>query len=114
MWDANGRKNEDLMMGGLLAQVREKWLDLQLELDATAKEFYQHSDDYDQEQSYIQKNWRENFLETQTANNTPNFFPQYLSSQSKLQRKIVISFTGTNLLTNQIDLNSDSQDLLKK
>ena len=114
IWDANGRKNEDLMMGGLLAQVREKWLDLQLELDATAKDFYQRSDDYDQEQSYIQKNWRENFLETQTANNTPNFFPQYLSSQSKLQRKIVISFTGTNLLTNQIDLNSDNQDLLKK
>jgi CRISPR/Cas system-associated protein Csm6/Txe/YoeB family toxin of Txe-Axe toxin-antitoxin module len=114
IWDANGRKNEDLMMGGLLAQVREKWLDLQLELDATAKEFYQRSDDYDQEQSYIQKNWRENFLDTQTANNTPNFFPQYLSSQSKLQRKIVISFTGTNLLTNQIDLNSDNQDLLKK
>jgi CRISPR/Cas system-associated protein Csm6 len=114
VWDANGKKDEDLMMGGLLAKARENWLDLQMEIDATAKEFYQYSDDYDREQSYVQKNWRENFLENQLAYNTPDFFPQNLSSQSELQRRVIISFTGTNLLTNQIDINLDNRELINK
>ena len=37
-------KDENLMMGGLLAQVREKWLELEPYLDTAVKEFYQKSD----------------------------------------------------------------------
>lgn len=59
-WDANGRKDEDLIMGGLLGRVRENWLDLQLELDVTAKEFYQRSDAYDREQTFSQTNLLDN------------------------------------------------------
>ncbi|WP_375469529.1 caspase domain-containing protein [uncultured Nostoc sp.] len=37
-------KDENLMMGGLLAQVREKWLELELNIDTTTREFYWCSD----------------------------------------------------------------------
>ncbi|NET60276.1 MAG: hypothetical protein F6K47_30275 [Symploca sp. SIO2E6] len=37
-------QDENLLMGGLLAQVREKWQELEPELDTAAKEFYQRSD----------------------------------------------------------------------
>jgi signal transduction histidine kinase len=36
-------KDDNLMMGGLLAQVQKKWQELQSELDTTVKEFYQRS-----------------------------------------------------------------------
>ncbi len=43
-----GAKNEkqlkDLMMGGLLAQVQERWPELKSDLDTAAREFYQISD----------------------------------------------------------------------
>jgi hypothetical protein len=42
-------KNENLMMGGLLAQVREKWFELEPDLDATARDFYQQSDTYERQ-----------------------------------------------------------------
>ena len=42
-------KNENLMMGGLLAQVREKWLELESDLDGAAREFYQHSEAHEQD-----------------------------------------------------------------
>jgi hypothetical protein len=45
-WQKNPQ-DENLMMGGLLAQVREKWLELELELDAVAREFCQQSDAHD-------------------------------------------------------------------
>jgi energy-coupling factor transporter ATP-binding protein EcfA2 len=62
-WDTNGRKDEDLIMGGLLGRVRENWLDLQLELDIIAKEFYQRSDAYEREQNFSQTNLLENLQE---------------------------------------------------
>jgi WD40 repeat protein len=42
-------KDDNLMMGGLLAQVREKWQDLEDGLSHAAKEFFQKSDSRDQE-----------------------------------------------------------------
>jgi hypothetical protein len=38
------KKDDNLMMGGLLDQVREKWLELEPILDSAAREFYQQSD----------------------------------------------------------------------
>ncbi len=61
IWDANGRKNEDLIMGGLLRLVRKNWSDLQIELDTTAKDFYQRSDANEKEQVLHNKNLRDNF-----------------------------------------------------
>ncbi|MDF5732599.1 MAG: hypothetical protein PUP92_32545 [Rhizonema sp. PD38] len=65
VWNANGRKDEDLMMRGLLARVIENWQDLQSELDVMAQEFYRRSDDYEREQASAQKNLRDNLLEIQ-------------------------------------------------
>jgi len=42
-------KDDNLMMGGLLAQVREKWQDVEDGLSHAAKEFFQKSDSRDQE-----------------------------------------------------------------
>jgi WD40 repeat protein/energy-coupling factor transporter ATP-binding protein EcfA2 len=42
-------KDENLMMGGLLAQVREKWLELEPDLDAEAKDFFQCSDAHEKD-----------------------------------------------------------------
>jgi PAS domain S-box-containing protein len=43
-WQKNPR-DENLMMGGLLAQVQEKWLELEPYLEVEAREFYQQSDE---------------------------------------------------------------------
>jgi WD40 repeat protein len=51
-WQKNPQ-DENLMMGGLLAQVREKWQELELDLDVAAREFYQRSDAYDKPRSRI-------------------------------------------------------------
>ena len=64
-WDREGRKNEDLIKGSLLAQVRENWQDLEPELDVTAKEFYYLSDAYEQEQFSFQERLRRKLRETQ-------------------------------------------------
>ncbi|RAM47999.1 MAG: hypothetical protein C6Y22_30330 [Hapalosiphonaceae cyanobacterium JJU2] len=37
-------QDDNLLMGGLLVQVRDKWQELEPELDAAAREFYQRSD----------------------------------------------------------------------
>jgi hypothetical protein len=50
----NSPKKENLMMGWLLAQVREKWSELESNLPSSAKEFYQKSNDYQREQQKIQ------------------------------------------------------------
>ncbi|MHC5862302.1 nSTAND1 domain-containing NTPase [Nostoc sp.] len=42
-------KDENLMMGGLLAQVREKWPQLKLDLDIASHDFYQCSDAYEKD-----------------------------------------------------------------
>ena len=47
-------KDENLMMGGLLAQVREKWLELELNIDTTTKEFYWCSDDREERRKQAQ------------------------------------------------------------
>lgn len=47
-------KDENLMMGGLLAQVREKWLELELNIDATTREFYWCSDDREERRKQAQ------------------------------------------------------------
>ncbi|BAY45351.1 peptidase C14 caspase catalytic subunit p20 [Scytonema sp. HK-05] len=44
-------QDENLMMGGLLAQVRQKWLDMEPYLDTIAKEFYQQSEADEHERS---------------------------------------------------------------
>jgi energy-coupling factor transporter ATP-binding protein EcfA2 len=64
-WDREGRKNEDLIKGSLLAQVRENWQDLESELDVTAKEFYYLSDAYEQEQFSFQERLRRKLRQTQ-------------------------------------------------
>ncbi|MBD2773622.1 caspase family protein [Iningainema tapete] len=46
-WQKNPQ-NENLMMGGLLAQVREKWQELEADLDTIVKDFYHRSDAYEQ------------------------------------------------------------------
>ncbi|MEH1818200.1 MAG: caspase family protein [Nostoc sp.] len=43
IWEEEPR-NENLMMGGLLAKVQERWSELESDLDTAAREFYQHSD----------------------------------------------------------------------
>jgi hypothetical protein len=47
-WQKDPR-DENLMMGGLLAQVRERWNDLEPELTSSAKVFYQQSDTYERQ-----------------------------------------------------------------
>ncbi len=47
-WQKNP-KDENLMMGGLLAQVREQWRELEPDLPHVAKEFYQQSNSRDRE-----------------------------------------------------------------
>lgn len=59
VWNANSKKNEDLIAEGLLRQIKENWSDLEQEFDATAKEFYQLSDKYEQEKTFVQTNLRE-------------------------------------------------------
>jgi CheY-like chemotaxis protein len=49
------QKDGNLMMGGLLAQVREKWHELALDLNDVAKQFYERSDDREQKQRESQK-----------------------------------------------------------
>jgi signal transduction histidine kinase len=48
-WQKNP-KDENLMMGGLLAQVRKRWVELETNLNSSTKEFYQRSDAHEQEQ----------------------------------------------------------------
>jgi hypothetical protein len=56
LWDANGKKNEDLIPEGLLRRVRENWVDLEQEFDATAKDFYQLSDNHEREKTFVETN----------------------------------------------------------
>ncbi|MBP5974634.1 caspase family protein [Brasilonema sp. CT11] len=51
------RKNENLMMGGLLVKVREKWQELEPDFDSAAKEFYQQSDAYQQDKTALLNNF---------------------------------------------------------
>jgi hypothetical protein len=44
-------KDENLMMGGLLAQVRQEWQNLEPYLEPPLKDFYQRSDTHEQERS---------------------------------------------------------------
>jgi signal transduction histidine kinase len=48
-WQKNP-KDDNLMMGGLLAQVRKHWAELETNLSSSAKEFCRHSDAHEQEQ----------------------------------------------------------------
>jgi signal transduction histidine kinase len=48
-WQKNP-KDDNLMMGGLLAQVRKRWAELETNLNSSAKEFCQRSDTHEQEQ----------------------------------------------------------------
>jgi|GEM_PF-1019171 len=43
-------RESNLLMGGLLAQVREKWSEIEPELANTTREFYQKSNEYEKEQ----------------------------------------------------------------
>jgi hypothetical protein len=43
--------NENLMMGGLLAQVRQEWQNLEAYLEPPLKDFYQRSDAHEQERN---------------------------------------------------------------
>ena len=47
------QKDENLMMGGLLVQAKEKWRELKLELDPITRDFYQKSVEFEQEQFWI-------------------------------------------------------------
>ncbi len=51
-------KDENLMMGGLLAQVRLQWVELETNpnLDFSAKEFYQRSEDFRQREELLRAN----------------------------------------------------------
>jgi len=80
-WDRNGRKDDDLMMRGLLVQVREHWYDIQSELDAIAKEFYQRSDAYEKEQASSQKRLRQKLQETQVEIEKLNHHVAELANQ---------------------------------
>lgn len=80
-WDRNGRKDDDLMMRGLLVQVREHWYDIQSELDAIAKEFYQRSDAYEKEQASSQKRLRQKLQETQVELEKLNHHVAELANQ---------------------------------
>ena len=45
------QKDENLMMGGLLAQVRQEWQNLEAYLEPTLQDFYQLSDAHEQERN---------------------------------------------------------------
>ncbi len=47
----NHSREENLMMGGLLAQVQENWAELETDLDEAAQDFYQQSYAYEIEKS---------------------------------------------------------------
>jgi WD40 repeat protein/energy-coupling factor transporter ATP-binding protein EcfA2 len=49
-WQKNPRE-ENLMMGGLLAQVQENWTDLEIDLDEATQDFYNQSYAYEIEKS---------------------------------------------------------------
>ncbi|MCP6759732.1 MAG: caspase family protein [Fischerella sp. CENA71] len=54
VWNAHGRKDEDLMMGGLLIKVNIEWLNLEGDLEPLVKDFYKQSNDY-KEKTFTKK-----------------------------------------------------------
>jgi predicted transcriptional regulator len=64
-WLSHDQDDKFLMMGDLLGRVRENWQDLEPKLSATAKEFYYHSNAYEQGQMSVQETLRRKLLQTQ-------------------------------------------------
>jgi hypothetical protein len=61
-------KDEYLMMGGLLAQVRQEWQNLEAYLEPTLKDFYQRSDAHEQDRiTQLQQALTESKLREQAA-----------------------------------------------
>ncbi|MEO1349734.1 MAG: caspase family protein [Cyanobacteria bacterium J06635_15] len=54
-WVREDRREENLMMGGLLVQAQENWQDLALELDIEARDFYERSIDHDRKQKDVRQ-----------------------------------------------------------
>jgi signal transduction histidine kinase len=65
-WQKNPQ-DENLMMGGLLVQVRERWTELQAYLPLSAKEFYQRSEVHEQEQLNKLSQWQQQIAELAKA-----------------------------------------------
>ncbi|MGF1523970.1 MAG: hypothetical protein ACFBSF_16760 [Leptolyngbyaceae cyanobacterium] len=49
-WQSKGQDTRYLLQGGLLAEVREQWPELQKDLSSTTQGFYQRSDEQEKEQ----------------------------------------------------------------
>jgi len=61
-------KDENLMMGGLLAQVRQEWQNLEAYLEPTLQDFYQRSDAHEQDRiAQLQQALTESKLREQAA-----------------------------------------------
>jgi len=61
-------KDENLMMGGLLAQVRQEWQNLELYLEPTLQDFYQRSNSHEQDRiSQLQQALTESKLREQAT-----------------------------------------------
>ena len=61
-------KDENLMMGGLLAQVRQEWQNLEPDLELTLKDFYQRSNSHEQDRiAQLQQALTESKLREQAA-----------------------------------------------
>ncbi len=93
-------KDENLMMGGLLAQVWEKWQEMEPDLDATAREFYQRSYAYEHEQSTTFRTFAESKLREQAAKVT-----DLLSLQPLDALVLAIQSIGLNLAAQSMGLN---------
>ncbi len=87
-WQKNSN-DDNLMMGGLLAQVREQWQELEQKLSPIAKEFYQQS--YAREQEKITA-LQQALLREQTARAT-----DLLSTQPVNAAILAIQATGHSL-----------------
>jgi WD40 repeat protein/energy-coupling factor transporter ATP-binding protein EcfA2 len=82
-------KDDNFMMGGLLAQVREQWEELELNVAPSAKEFYQKSNAREQENITA---LRQALLREQSARVT-----DLLSTQPVDASIVAIQATGLNL-----------------
>jgi signal transduction histidine kinase len=65
-WQKNPQ-DENLMMGGLLVQVRERWTELQAYLPPSAKKFYQRSKVHEQQQLNKLSQWQQQTAKLEQA-----------------------------------------------
>ncbi|QLE58212.1 hypothetical protein FD725_23465 [Nostoc sp. TCL26-01] len=108
-------KDENLMMGGLLSQVRQKWQEIELEVHMSIKEFYQNSIFFEEAQ-------RQKY---EVANKTKAVFLANMSHELRTPLNAVVGLSqllqddltdlklSTELITDLELINSASRHLLE-